>query len=352
MTTQGKKYPLPKRMGKKSSFLLGLVVFGGLGMAQEPVRVTLRFREEAVLQGGTIRLGDVASVETAEGALKTQLEGMSLGVPPRVGQTFTVRADGVRLLLRRDGRLWNLSEREVAFEGAKTTRVRVENQEIEPSALWEPIRRWVENAVTTTFGAERVEMEWMTSPPKVTIPKGEWVVEPALNRFPSRLPRMLSLPVRIVVNGVPYQNLTVALKLQAYRTIAVATRSLHRHEELAVDDIELKETDLTTLNGETAVSQAEDLVGWRVVRDVAIGEPLTRQNCESVPVVRKGEPVTLYLEAPHLRLTLIGEAEQDGRPGDVIRCKNLRSGKTIRGVVVGERLVRVDFPVLTKKAGT
>lgn len=350
MTTPGKKYPLKKVLGKKGPFLFGLVVLGGLGMAQESARVTLRFREEAVLQGGAICLGDVASVEATDAALKARLEGMVLGPSPRVGQTFAVRAEGVRLLLRRDGRLWNLSEREVAFEGAKTTFVRVASHEIEPSALLEPIRRWVERAVATTFGAERVEIEVTTPPPQVRIPQGTWVVEPALTRFPSRLPQVLSLPVRIVVEGVPCQNLTLALKLRAYRTIAVAARALHRHEELAPGDVELKETDLTTLNGETAVSRAEELFGWRVVRDVAAGEPLTRQNCESAPVVRKGEPVTLYLEAPSLRLTLVGEAEQDGRPGDVIRCKNLRSGKTIRGVVVGKRLVRVDFPA--KKAET
>jgi flagella basal body P-ring formation protein FlgA len=358
VTERGKKYLLVRRLVPG---LLGLVVFGGLGIAQEPARVTLRFRDEAILQGGRMRLADIASVETADATLKAQLEGLSLGTSPRVGQTLSLRADGVRLLLRRDRRLLNVSEKAVVFEGAPSTRIRVESQEIESSALLDPLRRWVESAVVTTFGAERVEVEFLTLPPKVTVPKGEWTVEPGLKRLPARLPAMLSMPVSVTVKGVPYQNLTLALKLRAYRTIAVATRAIHRHEELALGDIELRETDLTTLNGETAVDSADDLLGWRVSRNVAAGEPLTRQKCESVPVIAKGDQITLYLEAPQMRLTLVGEAEQDGRPGDVIRCKNLRSGKTIRGVVVGERLVRVEFPALrvssigtpsTQKAGT
>lgn len=362
----GKKCPPETGRGKKCplvlgfvSGLLGLVAFGGLGIAQEPARVTLRFRDEAVLQRGRVRLADIASVETADAALKAALEGLALGSSPRVGQTLSLRADSVRLLLRRDKAL--VAEKQVAFEGASTVRVRVESQEIEPSALMEPVRRWVENAVVTTFGAERVEVEFLTPPLKVTVPKGDWTVEPGLKRLPGRLPAMLSTPVSVAVDGVPYQNLTLALKLRAYRTIAVAARAIHRHEELASGDIELRETDLTTLNGEVAVGDADDLLGWRASRNIAAGEPITRQNSESVPVILKGDQITLYLEAPQMRLTLVGEAEQDGRPGDVIRCKNLRSGKTIRGVVIGERLARVESPAFrafsvgtpsTQKAGT
>ena len=157
-TQRGKKYPLVRRLVPG---LLGLVVFGGLGIAQEPARVTLRFRDEAVLQRGRVRLADIASVETADAALKAQLEGLSLGTSPRVGQTLSLRADGVRLLLRRDRRLLNVSEKEIAFEGATSTRVRVESQEIEAPALLEPLRQWVEGAVVTTFGAERVEVEFL-----------------------------------------------------------------------------------------------------------------------------------------------------------------------------------------------
>lgn len=363
----GKKCPSETGRGKKCPLVLGLaglvglVAFGGLGIAQEPARVTLRFRDEAVLQGGRVRLADIASVETADAAVKAELERLSLGVSPRVGQTLSLRADGVRLLLRRDKELLNIAEKDVAFEGAAMTRVRVMSQEIESSALLDPLRRWVENAAVTTFGAERVEVEFLTTPPKVTVPKGDWTVESGLKRLPARLPAMLSMPVSVAVDGVPYQNLTLALKLRAYRTIAVATRAIHRHEELALGDIEMKETDLTTLNGETPVDSADDLLGWRATRNLSAGDPLTRENSESVPVIAKGDPITLYLEAPQMRLVLVGEAEQDGRPGDVIRCKNLRSGKTVRGVVIGERLVRVEFPAFratsprtpsTQKAGT
>lgn len=332
--------------------LVVLLAIGGLGIARgaEAPKATLRFVEDAALSGGKIRLSDVAVIESSDTDLKAKLEAMALGPAPRVGQAFTFRPESVRLLLRRDKHLLGVSDKDIAFEGSGSTRVRVESQEIEPSALLQRLTAWIEGEAATTFGAERVEVSFLTKPPKVAVPKGEWTAKPAMNRLPSRLTSILSVPVSVAVDGETFQTLTLALKLRAFATAGVVTRAIHRHETLDADAIDWKELDITTLNGEAPISESQDISGWRATRSLSVGDPLTQQSIESIPIIQKGDPITVYLEAPQLRITMAGEAQQDGRLGDVIRCLNLRSGKMIRGIVAGERLVRIDMRTLQTTA--
>ena len=74
-----------------------------------------------------------------------------------------------------------------------------------------------------------------------------------------------------------------------------------------------------------------------------MGENLTDQNSETIPLIDKGDQVTILLEAPRMSITTTGEALQDGRLGDFIRIKNLMSDKVIQARVVKERLVQVDL---------
>ena len=155
---------------------------------------------------------------------------------------------------------------------------------------------------------------------------------------------VLSLPVAIRVDGRIAATVTLALNLQMHSTVAVAKRSAARHEALGDADVEFVDVDLANLNGSPMARNADDLIGLRTTRDVQVGDPLTDANCELMPLVEKGDQVTVFVEARHIRLSTAGEAQRDGRSGDVIEVRNLRSDRIIRGTVIGKGIVRVVVP--------
>jgi flagella basal body P-ring formation protein FlgA len=60
------------------------------------------------------------------------------------------------------------------------------------------------------------------------------------------------------------------------------------------------------------------------------------------PAVRSGEVVQLRVTSGSLQISAEGVAAQDGEIGDVIRIVNPSSGRTLRGRVVGPRVVEVQ----------
>jgi len=92
-----------------------------------------------------------------------------------------------------------------------------------------------------------------------------------------------------------------------------------------------------------AVTDPDDLVGLRTVRRIPQGRPLARDLVEELPVVLRGDQVTLTVRAPGLTVTAQGEARQDGAPGSVIPVLNLRSHRTVQGRVVDARTVEVAY---------
>lgn len=90
-------------------------------------------------------------------------------------------------------------------------------------------------------------------------------------------------------------------------------------------------------------SNLGEVVGKRVRRPIGRGNTVKLDYLEDPPLVRRGEEVLLLLEKGKLRITAKGVAKDEGSKGDIVRVENISSGKVIRGRVVEQRIVRVDF---------
>jgi flagella basal body P-ring formation protein FlgA len=66
-------------------------------------------------------------------------------------------------------------------------------------------------------------------------------------------------------------------------------------------------------------------------------------SVEEPPAVRRGDVVSLVAEGSGLRVTTRGEVKEEGRPGQVVRVRNLSSEREILGRVVNGSTVRVEF---------
>lgn len=55
----------------------------------------------------------------------------------------------------------------------------------------------------------------------------------------------------------------------------------------------------------------------------------------AMPAIRRGEPVTVLVQAPGLRISLRGRAMGDARVGEAVRIQNLQSNRIVEAVATG-----------------
>jgi flagella basal body P-ring formation protein FlgA len=98
-------------------------------------------------------------------------------------------------------------------------------------------------------------------------------------------------------------------------------------------------------------TNAAQLIGSAVKRDVAEGQVIRLRDVMPPRLVTRGSLVTLKVETSLLQVTAQGRALQDGAKGDVIRITNTQSNRMVEGVVEGPGLVRIMTAPRAKTEG-
>jgi flagella basal body P-ring formation protein FlgA len=144
------------------------------------------------------------------------------------------------------------------------------------------------------------------------------------------------------LNNGEIKKIRVNAKIEILKEVVVTTRYLPRHHQIKKEDVKvvLRKISSFPFNGFTDI---KEVIGKRTSLSVNPGEILQEGMVEAIPLIRKGNPVTLLIESSKFRITAPGEAREDGRIGDRIRLINLISKKQIFGKVVDEKTVIVEF---------
>lgn len=135
-----------------------------------------------------------------------------------------------------------------------------------------------------------------------------------------------------------YRWLTADVEL--VKPVVVAARPLERHQVIEPDDLAVQPVRITDAGTRYARSP-QALVGKRVARSVARGTALPQSLVEEVPVIRRGDRVSLIVENGALRITALGQAKEDGYLGRPVAVLNLSSKTVVYGEAVDASTVRV-----------
>ena len=92
---------------------------------------------------------------------------------------------------------------------------------------------------------------------------------------------------------------------------------------------------------ETTVTDFDRLAGRVAGRYIRKGTVITPTLLAMPRVLTAGSPVTLVAESGGITIRAEGVALEAGRIGYVIRVRNARSGKIMRGRVIDEKTVQI-----------
>lgn len=190
---------------------------------------------------------------------------------------------------------------------------------------WSP-----EDVVLTRFAVE---------PKRVVVPEGVKEIVRLKNPLG---PGPNTLLVDYVYQGRLVRRVRLLGAVEVMLPVVVLKRPLARHAIIGAEDIALERRPLTRLPKDV-ILRPKEAVGLRTRMSLRAGSVLRSSSLEVPPVVRRGSLVRIVAEGENFVISAVGEARQDGRPGEIIRVRNLSSKREVFARVVDQKTVKVTF---------
>jgi flagellar basal body P-ring formation protein FlgA len=117
---------------------------------------------------------------------------------------------------------------------------------------------------------------------------------------------------------------------------------IDRGQTLTSNDLKLQQINVAKAR-RGYYNRIEEVVGLAAKRRIRAGQTITPALLEQTMAVKRGEPVKIVANHDGIEASTSGEALADGQPGDVIRVRNVGSGKVIDAKVIEEGVVTSTF---------
>ncbi len=293
----------------------------------------VHFRKEAVVDGGMLRLGDIAEVISDRQA--GEIEDIRLFPAPGPGERQCYSGSTVRayVLEAFQGR-----GEEISWTGPDRVCVRHKGVLLEPGKVVSVINSKLSSALSH-LSAEKTRFVPRNKPDTLALPPGSPEYQVEFSDPDILNSRKASVIVR--VDGRVVKNLTVPGRVEAYMPVVAAREKLRRGTVISRHQVETRVENIADLR--SPCLDAGKVEGKRVKRSIAAGEVLSRSDIELPVLVERRQMVTMILEKGPLHIRARGRAASRGRMGDLITVENMRSNKEVQCRVIGKGVTRVEF---------
>ncbi|MCP4606257.1 MAG: flagellar basal body P-ring formation protein FlgA [Proteobacteria bacterium] len=189
---------------------------------------------------------------------------------------------------------------------------------IRPSkkASGQELKSLIRNAVIDVL-PDGITLETLGRVNDLEVPESGYQIEarwPGERSFRHRI----SVPVDLIADGVSFRRLQIAATLALEIRLPVAARDLARGTILDDRSVKWVDTKLNAPPTQLACS-ASGIIGRRLLSTVPEGEPFKEAILEKIPIVKRGQRLSVESIQGLVRIRTSGVARQDGALGDRIR---------------------------------
>lgn len=161
---------------------------------------------------------------------------------------------------------------------------------------------------------------------------------PRLHRFPRRF-SLIAEELRAPGSGVVTRRWFVPVEVRWMAVVAVARRDIPARTVLDPSMMTLRRVDIA--GHDAGFSSLEAVDGLRLLRRLRRGAPLFLADTHRLPLIRRGQLVTIEARFGPVQVTTVGKALRSAARGDLLLVENLRSKRQVEGRVINARTVRV-----------
>lgn len=329
---------------------------------------TIRVWPAAVAMEDVVRLVEVADLQGFDLDARERLSGVEVGMAPEAGGSKYISLNAVRAALRDGG--FNLAD--IRVQGASqcaVTRPAEASVSKKPAdsadksagragglgpkggaqalTLRQAVVDFVE-AELQRYGGD-VEVNFDRTADNVLELAGPEYSFAVRRRGGSPL-GLTPLEVDVLAGGKIVQMVPLVVQVRLNRAMLTARRAINQDARIRAEDVDVTTVTLTRLD-QSGLDDPLAVIGQRAKRFIPMGSQIAPDMLESVPLVRRGELVTLEAMVGGISIITSAKADEDGRLHEVIRVRGLDGRREeFDAVVVGAGMVRLGGPVETREA--
>ena len=339
-------------------------------------RVVITLRAPGRIASPILRIADVADLRGGDEAMRQRIAALDLEDAPLAGAQTEVTSRQIEFRLRIAG----IDPQLVAIQGSA---VRVttspasarlgpgSSQVAEPraTALFASHSKLRSGADNVSYESE-IERAVLDAAQKCLSKQLPWPQEKVVVQLAQPLPRELrertistattcsaemrtpgtplgrvALRVLVKASGQRTLDVPVQFDVRHFEDVVMTTRPVARGHVFSAADLTTGRQDVTLLNG--YCTSLDQLIGQQAKRVLPESQLLRAVDVEpesrvtGPPLVKRRDRVKASARSGALLVTIVGEAQQDGRMGELIKVKNVDSNSFIYGRVVGANEVEI-----------
>ena len=88
-------------------------------------------------------------------------------------------------------------------------------------------------------------------------------------------------------------------------------------------------------------SNKKELVGRKLKKNMKLGQILHPRHLFESFDINNGDVISIVSKLGNVSVTVSGEAQDSGNLGDLIKVKNLKSGKIIKGYIKKDKKIKI-----------
>lgn len=289
----------------------------------------------ATVDGESVLLGQIAEIVAADPAVKEKLSAIEIGRAPLPGQSSYFHPNRIEVLIRQQTEIAG-SCQIVAAGPVKVVR---NHRTVSAEQIRTTVLKYIETHAP--WDQRQMKVRPIRYDQAVIVPPGNVTLQISAARHTNWLGAE-PFTVRIMVNGESVRRIAVTTYIEVWQEVYLAAKPIGRGQPITPAEVKVQKMDLARMPS-NAIVRADQVIGKRANRAIAINSILRDDQVEKEPAIRKGDLVQVLAESQVFKVSTQAVAQENGCVGDRIELINRRSKKKIYAQVVNAETVKVEF---------
>ena len=191
------------------------------------------------------------------------------------------------------------------------------------------------------WNPERLEIQVDYRGSDLALPKGQLVWD---FNLPGRKKRVGQVPFQLTLkqNGRILRQMRLQAQVQVTYDLFKTLHSFKRGHVLEMKDVEIAQVQSKKML-RNMVTDWDQLKGYQLMRNIDEGETLSTYMLKKVPLVKRGDRITLIAKRGSLKVTAPGVVRENGFKDQMVKVENIQSHKIVYGTVLNSRTIIVNY---------
>ncbi len=134
------------------------------------------------------------------------------------------------------------------------------------------------------------------------------------------------------------RKISASVKYYPVKKVVVAKRYIPKGSVISVYDVKLSKVKIK--KDERYFTNVNEVIGRKVKFSIKANEPIKEKYIQKNFIVKRNTNVEVVFQRGSFKIKLLGRALENGQLGDLIKVRNLSSGKVILCRVIGQNRVK------------